>query len=73
MLQVSQWLLDPVVNSSFPHGGQKLIPFPVDDEPVRRLRDEDDDEHAGSTNYYHAHGEVLIRVENHGNQSSWRR
>ena len=67
-LRVSQ--VRSVISGSLLHGGQKILSLPVEDEPVWRLRDEEKDQHAGPADDRDAHQEVLVLIEDFGNQSS---
>ena len=58
LLQVSE--VSPVVPGSLRHGGQEVLPLPIEDVPVRRLREEEEDQHAGAAQDYDAHQEVGI-------------
>ena len=67
-MEVSQ--VRTVVSGSLLECGQELLPLPIEDEPLGRLREEEDDQHAGSTDHGDAQQEVLILMKESCNQSS---
>ena len=68
LFQVSHF--SSVISGGLLDGCQKLLPLPVEDEPVWRLRDEEKDEHANAADDGDDHHEVLIVNTVFGNQSS---
>ena len=69
LLQLNK--LSPVISGSLLHGRQEILSLPIEDVPVGRLREEEDDQHAGAAEDRDAHQEVFILGKDDCNQGSW--
>lgn len=63
--------LRPVLCGGLPQCGLETFPLPVEDLPVERLREEDDDDQAGSTDAGDAHDELLVGVQDPTNEAGY--